>query len=240
VALPAEPPRYGTWGQMVSPISRASSPSPWATYALQRAIGVKPATGHFGAVTHKRLKEWQRTRGLTADGVAGPKTQQRILREAGDDADRKHGLPQGLGRGFAKAEGANILAATNWSVPGGVDCGPGQFRISGPPFSLEKLKRAFRPYVSLDHACELVKQRAKDAADRNVHLKRDPQTAFAVAVLYHHWPAAAERIIDRYPGDGHWWRYVPSPDEPAGWVPGDYTRASWAREYVARVLLFVA
>jgi hypothetical protein len=164
-------------------------------------------------------------------------TQQKILELAGAKADQAHGLPIGLGKGFAKAEGANLLAATNWSVPGGVDCGPGQFRISGPPFSHTKMVSAFRPYEALDRACRGVAERRSEFKSRNHHLTNDE--ALRVALLSHNWPAGADRIMRNYPGGGGWWRYVPAPDEPASWVDG-FTHASWAAEYPKRLLIFVA
>ncbi len=235
MALPAYPPHYPSFTAMYLPIKEGDDG--WPVYALQRAVGVKPASGVFGPVTLKKVKAFQKKYGLAVDGVAGPATQQKILELAGAKADQAHGLPEGLGRGFAKAEGANLLAATNWSVAGGVDCGPAQWRIIGPPFSLEKLKRAFRPYEALDHACKGVAERRASFRSRNSHLTADE--ALRVALLAHNWPAGADRIVRNYPGGGGWWRYVPSPDADASWVDG-FTHASWAAEYPKRLLIFVA
>ena len=47
---------------------------------LQRFIGRVTVDGEFGPSTEKRVKEYQKMRGLTADGVAGPKTWAPILR----------------------------------------------------------------------------------------------------------------------------------------------------------------
>ena len=46
--------------------------------ALQEALGVG-ADGSFGGGTEKALKAWQETNGLTADGIAGPKTLEKLL-----------------------------------------------------------------------------------------------------------------------------------------------------------------
>lgn len=245
MALPAQPPKYvpkpgvGIFhsdpGGLYEPIHRGRSG--WPVYSLQRAVGVVPATGNFGAVTLRKVKEFQAKYGLTVDAIAGPATQQKILDLAGAKADQAHGLPIGLGRGFAKAEGANLLAATNWSVAGGVDCGPAQWRISGPPFSLDRLKRAFRPYEALDHACKAVAERRASFKQRNSHFTGDE--ALRVALLAHNWPAGADRIVRNYPGGGNWWRYVPSPDADASWVEG-FTHAEWAAEYPKRLLIFTA
>lgn len=46
--------------------------------ALQEALGVG-ADGSFGGGTEKALKAWQEQNGLTADGIAGPKTLAKLL-----------------------------------------------------------------------------------------------------------------------------------------------------------------
>ena len=45
---------------------------------MQEALGVG-ADGAFGHGTERALKEWQTTNGLTADGIAGPKTLEKLL-----------------------------------------------------------------------------------------------------------------------------------------------------------------
>jgi putative chitinase len=46
--------------------------------ALQRALGLS-SDGDFGPGTERALKEWQQRNGITADGIAGPTTLQRLL-----------------------------------------------------------------------------------------------------------------------------------------------------------------
>lgn len=211
----------------------------WRVYALQRAIGVVPATGTFGAVTQRRLKRWQRKRGLYVDGVAGPATQARIVVEAGETADRAYGLPEGVGHGIARTEGLDMIAPTNWGAPGGVDCGAAQWRVAGAPFALSLLKRAFQPYRAIRDACRALRQRQREFMERNSALRREPWVALQVAALAHNWPAGADQIARRYRGEPGWWRLVDNPDAPASWIPG-HTHSSWAREYPARILRFTA
>ena len=45
----------------------------YAVTILQRHIGVT-ADGSFGSGTKSALIKWQSAKGLTADGIAGPKT----------------------------------------------------------------------------------------------------------------------------------------------------------------------
>jgi len=40
---------------------------------VQKKVGAK-ADGWFGPGTESRVKKWQRSNGLTADGIVGPKT----------------------------------------------------------------------------------------------------------------------------------------------------------------------
>lgn len=225
---------------MLAPITHGAEP--WAIYALQRAIGVKPATGSFGDATARKLKVWQRSRGLEADGIAGPITQATILAEAGAQADAAHHLPKGVGYGFAVWEGGGVLAATNWDTPGAVDCGPAEYRISGPPFDPVDLKEAFRPYFTIDKACGRVRHKQVEYMAANAHLKAEPPVALEVAVLFHHWQVGAARVAQTYTGGGSWWRRVPDPDDRAGvgeqWPPEGYSRAEWSREYARRILSF--
>jgi peptidoglycan hydrolase-like protein with peptidoglycan-binding domain len=247
MALPTEPPKYPGFAAMLAPISRESSPSPWATYALQRAVGVVPATGVFGSQTFKKVKAFQTKYGLYVDGIAGSKTQGKILELAGAKADLAHGLWVGVGYGFAMAEGGGCLAATNWSIPGSVDCGPAQWRIPGPPFAYTALIGAFRPYEALDRACRVLAERWTDFRHRNRWLDWEPDVALRVAVLAHNAPygGMANTIVDTYPGGGEWWRYVTRPDDPATWIKNKdgtypFTRSEWAAEYPTRILKYVA
>lgn len=61
----------------VNQILKRGSKGP-TVVALQEALGVN-ADGSFGGGTEKALKAWQEENGLTADGVAGPKTLSKLL-----------------------------------------------------------------------------------------------------------------------------------------------------------------
>ena len=45
---------------------------------MQEALGIG-ADGDFGPGTERALKEWQAANGLVADGIAGPKTLEKLL-----------------------------------------------------------------------------------------------------------------------------------------------------------------
>ncbi|MEG3166519.1 glycoside hydrolase family protein [Sphingomonas sp. PB2P19] len=60
-----------------------------AVEALQEALGLR-ADGDFGPKTEAALREWQRRRELTPDGICGPKTWSKILNAADHHADIEH------------------------------------------------------------------------------------------------------------------------------------------------------
>lgn len=47
--------------------------------AMQKAIGVSPADGIFGIGTDSAVRAWQKSNGLTADGIVGPATQAKMF-----------------------------------------------------------------------------------------------------------------------------------------------------------------
>lgn len=232
--LPSSPPKYGSWSMMLASIKRGSTG--WPVFSVQRVVGVG-VDGVFGPMTEKAVKKWQISHDLTADGIVGPKTQGRMLKLAAAEVDTHYTkIPDGLLDGFARVEGANLLAATNWSVAGGVDCGAVQKRVYGPPYSLDDMKIAFAPYEAFTYAARVFTGRIANYVATNPSLPH--RTIVEAAVLAHNWPAGASQVI-KY---GH----VLSPDEPALWTTkpaseggGHYTRGEWAAEYPRRVLLGV-
>ena len=228
--LPAAPPSRSAYS-----IRRGDAG--WAVYALQAALNEVAAAGlaedgEFGPATDKALRAFQRAHDLARDGVAGPATQGKLVTLACALMDRASvSVPRGLLRGFALGEGANLLAAVNAAVPGGVDCGPMQLRCYGPPYRQGALWQAFSPLMALRKAS------GDFISRRNSFLKRawvagSHERAGRVAVLGHNWPSGA----DYYADHGH----APSPDAPAPWVPAGVrfpdgtpvtTRQDWAEFY---------
>jgi hypothetical protein len=214
----------------------------WRVYALQsalRASGRSLATdGDFGPKTLAQVKTFQKNNDLTADGIAGPATQARLLARVSRIVHDNHPrLPNGLLRGFAEAEGANILAATNWFTPAGgtpgVDCGPVQWRRYGPPFKQDELKAAFDTLSAFTYASKILLERVDNYNRRRPSLS-DAQVLRA-AVMAHNAPFMAEQIVR----NGR----LSTPDRLATWTTkpggGHYTHAEWYKVYPDKVMKYV-
>lgn len=217
--LPAEPPSS-------TPIAARRGDKGWLVYAIQRGVRVTP-DGDFGARTHAAVKDYQRAKGLTVDGVAGPRTQEHIALDALRIAEARVGTPRGLMRGLAISESGMMLAAVNWTVSGGVDCGVVQRRVYRP-FSLSALKEAFDPAHSSAEALSVLAERAHSFAVKG----RPGEREWRLAALAHNWPAGAADIAR----DGR----LSNPDGAASWVaPGTRfhdgvpvrTRQDWVEFY---------
>lgn len=186
----------------------------WRAYALQKGVnsirygeidagGTAPwdriePDGDFGPGTLTAVKACQSFLNIANDGIAGAATQKRILDYLGD---RTHvlvdAIPAGLMRGFVESEGANMLAATNWAIAGGVDCGPVQIRAYGPPYDMNVLMNVFDPMESLMEAANTFAANAADFYNGTWIAKQGAQRtelAMRTAVMAHNWPAGAAAI----------------------------------------------
>jgi hypothetical protein len=146
-------------------------------------------------------------------------------------------LPDGLLQGFAEAEGANILAATNWFTPTGgrqgVDCGVVQWRQYGPPFEQNGLKAAFNCARSFVHASQTLLERISDYHRRRPSL--NPAMLLRLAVLAHNAPFLAEQYVRN--------GKLSTPMALATWTTkpggGHWTHAEWLGQYPDRVMKYV-
>lgn len=240
MTLPSSPPKFISWAALVAAIERGEQG--WRVFALQSALNARGASlatdGFFGEATLTEVLRFQRGEALVADGIAGQATQGRLIQRLGTKVHvERPEVPDGLMRGLAEGEGANVLAATNWSVPGGVDCGTMQYRVYGPPYAVitaaqgVPMQLAFDPLLSMRRA-------AREFADRWFTLgrlawaSRSVERAKRCAVLAHNWPAGA----DYYARYGH----APDPSAKATWVPAGtlfpdgapvVTRQGWCEFY---------
>ncbi len=246
MTLPSEPPRYPTWGALVAPV--VYKERGWRVYALEKGIRFerdKPENlGVFNTALKDAVKAYQANHDLGADGIVGPKTWTYILAEAANHADEKVGVDVGTAYGWVVYEGGNTGAATNWDVPGGVDCGVGQRRIYGPPYDMGELKLAFDPRRGLAWAMDRYKDKYHEVAIKRPGFKRGDRHK-KIAALHHNAPFLAAQILENRPPKGATFPddYLDTPHAAANWTynpstGGTYTHAQWATEYPRRLLSF--
>jgi hypothetical protein len=170
--------------------------------------------GVFGGDTEAVLMVAQARLRITADGVCGPTTQRTLLGWAGD---RIHAVlpevPLGLMKGYVESEGANLLAATNWAVAGGVDCGPTQLRCVGPPCKMEHLQLAFNPVRALQDSGNMFLLRCETLVSGTAAKKNGEEFLKRCAAMAHNWPTqgGADYIAEH--------GKCSYPESPCTWVP---------------------
>lgn len=187
--------------------------SGWPVFALQRGLRtvgeLLAVDGDYGPETERVVKRYQFDTGLKLDGRAGPATQRMLIE--GVDQSVETGVPVGLMRGFAEAEGGNLVGAVNWSQSGGVDCGIMQIRVYGPPYSQERLRYAFAPGAAFVFTANQLLDRYESYRRMAYAAKGGQEFSLRCASLAHNWPFAAEQ----YARFGK----LPNPDRRATWVP---------------------
>ena len=239
MALPAEPPKYGSWASMVSGIRRGEMG--WRVYALQSALSstgrLLDTDGNCGARTERAILQYQQQYGMVPDGIAGPRVQGGLIERISHQVHQEiQNLPDGLLRGFAEAEGANLLAATNWYTPPGgqvgVDCGVVQWR-QYKPFRHDDLRKAFNCAASFRYASHILIGRIGSYDSRRPSL--NPATLLRIAVLAHNAPFMSEQVVRN--------GKLSTPSAPATWTTkpggGHYTHQEWMRVYPDRVMRYV-
>jgi len=238
--LPAEPPKFQSWAGLLAPIK--SGEVGWRVFALQSALGSvgrdTTPDGVFGPKTLRQVKGMQTNNGLVADGIAGPATQQKLIEKISHKTHTAFtSIPEGLMRGYAEAEGGNVLAATNWYTPvggkAGVDCGPVQWRQYGPPFDEWGLRKAFDCETSFSFAAQLLIDRMREYGQRRPSLS--PGMRLKLALLAHNAPFLADQYVR--------FGKFSTPDALAMWTQkpggGHYTHAEWFEVYTSRLLKYV-
>ena len=234
------PPKYNSWAEMLRPMRLGDTG--WPVYALQVAMAsvgrVVDDDGVFGPRTERAVISYQNARGLNSDGVAGVRTQSELIEQISHKVHKAQPLlPDGLLRGMAEAEGATILAATNWYTPpggrAGCDCGVVQWRQYGPPYDQGGLKRAFNAETSFRYAAQILLDRMRDYDRRRPSLLHD--TLLRIAVLAHNAPFLAEQVVRN--------GKLSTPDAIAGWTTkpggGHYTHREWYYAYPDGVMKYV-
>lgn len=231
MSLPSAPPRTLIY-------SVEQGDNGWPVFAVQSALNSLGASltldGDFGPATDQAVRSFQAKYSLYVDGKFGPASSKKAVTLLDAKTHTKlPEVPQGLIKGFAEGEGGNVLAAVNWSIPGGVDCGIMQYRVY-EPYTFTALSDAFNPLASMVKAGNEFLYRAntfyymagvKNRNDREEFSKR-------LAILAHNWPAGASDIAQ----DGQLY----NPNGLASWVPAGVkfpdgtavtTRLQWCQFY---------
>jgi Putative peptidoglycan binding domain len=208
MSLPSSPNR-------ITPPQLEKGDKGWPVYGLQTgldAVGYDlTADGDFGPATDKQVRAFQTKYKLGADGVAGGKTQAKLISLLDRKThDRHPKLPTGLLRGFADAEGGNNVGAVNWSVTGGVDCGVVQVRCYGPPYKMSELRPAYNPAVSLERTAATFLGRVTSMRSMAYAKNRKLEYAQRCAALAWNWPYAAEQYAK--------YGKLPNPNKNAEWA----------------------
>lgn len=165
----------------------------WPAFAVQGALGtagfVVAKDGAFGPSSETALMRFQHKVGLAADGRCGPLTYAALTEAVCASVDKQvPRAPDGLSRGMALGEGGNNLAAVNWNISGGVDCGLWQFRCY-TPFQLDSLRLAFSPRDAGIKAMRAFVT-LRDSFLGKPWVGKSIERASRCAIMAHNWPTA--------------------------------------------------
>lgn len=170
-------------------------------WAIQRALnsldfGPLVEDGIFGVQTENSVLAYQISKALFQDGVFGGKTSASVAAEiTGLVTQNVTGLPPGVLRSIVEGESANMIAAVNWSVPGGVDCGYVQRRVFAADYENGKVvKRAFDSRYQIRLLAKGLKSRHDSYFGHTGATTHE--RAWRLAILHHNYPSAAERIVE--------------------------------------------
>ena len=170
-----------------------------AVWALQHALNSIPVLGlklaedgDFGPGTKSGVVKYQREVELTTDGIVGPATQRRLAVTLRYDADPDMTLPRGLVDSLVSGESGGLIAAVNWSIPGGVDCGYTQRRVY-TPFTEAAVRRGFDAPYQFKLLSDQLLSRFKNFVGYSYVKSRSDAHEFAwrLAALEHNWPYGA-------------------------------------------------
>lgn len=180
--------------------------------------------GAFGPMTELAAKNYQTKAGLVIDGICGPVTQRSMALKLMEKPSIDSKLPGGLLKGVVEGESGFFVGCVNWGVPPGVDCGWTQDRVEAPEFSDARFHDAFDGKKQFSYVATMLRNKKNEYYLRVKNHKR----AWELAVLYHNWPYAAEKLA----------RGGTLSTNPADWViaigvPGIDSPAEWANFYIA-------
>lgn len=211
----------------------------YPVWAVQRALSdlgiVVEEDAYFGSATDLAVQMFQAGHDLVVDGVFGPASSAAMARTLEKKVPTQ--VPDGLLHGLVEGESGNLIAAVNWSVAGGVDCGYCQRRVYADDYTDELVvKRAFDGLYQMELvgvALEYWHGRYFGRAAVPTHRK-----AWRLATLRHNYQWAADRL-----SEGEWkTSYSTSPQQ---WVidigvEGVETPREWAFHYMDKMTRYVS
>lgn len=203
--------------------------SSWAVIALQANLNdvsdELALDGVFGRQTEGVVKRFQAHRGLVADGIAGPATQERLCMGLMQPAATAHNLISGLLRGLVENESGFLVAAyTPHPSDSGFDLGAFQDAYTEPG-SQDAYLHSLRVAAMAEQTGGELRSRYDLYTGRGI----PPRRAWELSALCHNWPWAADRLS----------RGLPLSDEPAQWVIDASggrlsTPHEWADAYITK------
>lgn len=147
----------------------------------------------YGPLTKQVVTNFQARQDLTVDGRFGPKTSERLARILCGRVPQE--LPPELLESMVLNESAFYIAAVNWTVAGGVDCGYCQRRVYGDDVNdMAVVKRAFDPAYQFGLLASSLSERHWAFYGRNA--VQTHERAWRLAALHHNYPYAAKRISE--------------------------------------------
>lgn len=210
----------------------------WPVVALQinlASFGNRLALdGVLGPKTEKVVKAFQSHRGLTADGVAGPVTQEWMCRNLAAPAERRYTLPAGLLRGAIENESSFMLAAyTEHPSDDGFDLGALQ-----DSYTTRSTQERYRQSLNVAWMAGRTGETYRKTYDRYRSAGAAARLGWECAALYHNWPVAADRMAKGLAP------LATGSDSPAGWVERAsagrlHTPREWADAYIAATTRYV-
>lgn len=228
-------PGPSAWGDGTRPYKRGDRG--WQIASCQANLNLfgnqLALDGAFGPATEKVAKAFQAHRGLTADGIVGPVSQERICRDLAGPEAKRVGLVHDLIRGVIENESSFYLAAYTPHPDGtGFDLGALQEAFYGAGS-----QAAYAAALNVRAQARSVSQKLRDQHDRYVKDGASEKLAWRCAALYHNRPVSADRLAAGLPAS--------TTTGPVAWVEKAsggrlHTIQEWCEDYIARATRYVA
>jgi hypothetical protein len=206
--------------------------------------------GDFGEQTEFAVKEFQAKHNLLDDGIAGSRTQQKLVVQRSEKAHEAYPeLPKGFLKSVAQGESNFIVSAVSkHPSDAGIDVGPFQLSTGKTLGSQEFYHLAYNARASALEAAREAKEFAETLADpvpskyfNDLANGDEDKFKIQMTVLSHNWPDAAEDI----PRYGVIYEFDQGKDdEPQEWIIEAsagrlQTPRQWVHSYIERNTVYI-